>query len=165
MRKFNVLDTIFILVIVVCIIGACYRFMGGSTTFRDTNHTFDYVIKVESLRIYSRDALIKSAKDNSRITDTSKKTDVGYVYDVKYKPARESMQLADGSIKWVDLDNRYDVYVYVRTAGEITPQSFVAKSGTEVLMNRENYYTTRWSGFFGRVLDVGKDLSTVNYDE
>ena len=58
-----------------------------------------------------------------------------------------------------DETSDYDVYVYIRAEGEITPQSYVCKSGTEILMNRENYYTTKWSGFYGKVIDVGEDLS------
>ena len=145
--------------------GAVFRFTGNNTTYRTASKTFDYVVKVEGVRKYSVSALEKCAEDNSAVTDTSKETFVGNVYKIKAVPAREAMELADGSVKWCDVTDRYDVFVYVRAEGEITPQSYVCKSGTEILMNRENYYTTRWSGFMGTVTDVGENLEEKEYSQ
>ncbi len=165
MKKFNALDVIVVIILVVCAVGAAMRFMGSASSFRTASNSFDYVVKVEALRIYSADALKQSAEDNSAVKDTSKETAVGNVYKVDVVPAKEAMELADGSVKWCDVKDRYDAYVYVKAEGEITPQSYVCKSGTEILMNRENYYTTKWSGFYGTVIDVGEDLSQQNYSE
>lgn len=165
MKKFNILDILIVLAIILCIVGAVFRFTGNNSTFRTASKTFDYVVKVESIRNYSVNALNKCAEENSAVTDTSKETAVGNVYKVEAVPAREAMQLSDGSVKWCDVVDRYDAYVYIRAEGEITPQSFVCKSGTEILMNRENYYTTPWSGFYGIVMDVGENLENEVYTE
>ncbi len=162
-KRINLLDILIILVVIVCAAGAVLRFTGDESSFRSAGKTFDYVLKVEGVRLHSVKALQKAAGDNSALTDTSKETAVGNVYKVEYVPAREILEMADGTAKWVDVTDRFDAYVFVRAEGDITEHSYITKSGTEMLVNRENYYTNRWGGVYGFVYDIGENLSEQSY--
>lgn len=163
-KKFNLLDLLIIVVVFVCIIGAAFRFVGGGSGLRSKGTAFDYVIKVGSLRQCSVDAIAKAAAENAQISDDVRKIAAGNVYNYKVVPAKDFVTKTDGERVLADVPERFDVYVYVRAVGEITDQSYVTKSGNEILIDRETYYTTCWNGFYGEVWDVGRDLSNVSYE-
>ena len=163
-RKFNLLDIFIILVILVCVVGAGFRFLGSSSKLRSKNSSFDYVIKVGSLRQCSVDAIKKAAEENAQITDDVRKNAVGNVYAYEVVPARDYVTKDNGERVLSDVPERFDVYIYVRSVGEVTDQSYITKSGNEILIDRETYYTTCWNGFYGEVWDVGLDLSAEKYN-
>ncbi len=162
--KFNLLDLFIIAVILVCVVGAGFRFLGGGSKLRSKGNTFDYVIRVGSVRQCSVDAIKKAADENSQITDDVRKNAVGNVYAFEAHPAKDYVTKTDGQRVLAEVPERFDVYVYVRAAGEVTDQSFITKSGNEILIDRETYYTTPWNGFYGEVWDVGRDLSAEKYN-
>ena len=163
-KRFNLLDLFIIVVILVCIVGAGFRFLGGGAKLRSKGSTFDYVIKVGSLRQCSVDAIKKAANENAQITDDVRKNAVGNVYAFKAVPAKDYVTKTDGQRVLSDVPERFDIYIYVRAAGEVTDQSYITKSGNEILIDRETYYTTCWNGFYGEVWDVGRDLSGKEYN-
>ena len=165
MKKFNILDIIIVLVIVLCIAGVAFRFTSESGTKTNASKNFDYVVKIESVRMFSVEALQKSAETQSEIVDTESETVCGRVYKIDYRPAKEAMALSDGTVKWVDVADRYDVYLYARTSGRVNQQGYKAENSRDVMIGKESYFTTQWSGFMGIIADVGENLENNVYTE
>lgn len=163
-RKFNLLDLLIIVVVLVCVVGAGFRFFGSGASLRSKGTTFDYVIRVGSLRQCSVDAIAKAAAENAQISDDVRKIAAGNIYDYKAVPAKDFVTKSNGERVRADVPERFDVYIYVRAVGEVTDQSYVTKSGNEILIDRETYYTTCWNGCYGEVWDVGRDLSGESYE-
>lgn len=163
MKKFNILDVIIVLVVIVCVIGVGFRFAVSPDFGKSSAETFDYVIKISGIRMYSVDALKKSVDLKSTLMDNDAKSVCGEVYKVDFETKKEAMQLSDGTVKWVDVIDRYDAYLYVRTTGKISPNGYIAESGEEVLMGQYTNFSTPWSGFNGLVVDVGQNLENNDY--
>ena len=163
MKKFNILDIIIVLVLVVCIAGVCIRLFATDNVNTSVVSEFEYVIKVSGIRMFSVDALKQCADENSLVVDDETGKDCGYVYKVDFETKKEPLTLVDGTIKWVEVTDRYDAYVYVRTSGTMSEAGFRTASNEELFINKYSYFTTPWSGFNGVIADIGENLETVSY--
>ena len=116
--KFSVVDLAVILLVVLVLAGIAIRYGSKITTAVESKTRFECVIRVNSVREYTVDALKKGGK----LTDKKSEKILGEIKNVEVEPHKSQVTTADGQIKFVVPPERYNCYVTVEFTGKESDQ-------------------------------------------
>ena len=126
--KVSIIDILVVVLVVAVIVGIVARY-GSSVT---SNKQFEYVLKVESVRQYTVDALEKKGK----VTDKKSEKDLGEIVDVQVENATLQSTTASGELKNPELPGRYTCYVTIRATGKESDDNYILEDSTELSVGR-----------------------------
>ena len=112
--KVSIIDILVVVLVVAVIVGIVARYGSSVTGAVKSNKQFEYVLKVESVRQYTVDALEKKGK----VTDKKSEKDLGEIVDVQVENATLQSTTASGELKNPELPGRYTCYVTIRATGK-----------------------------------------------
>lgn len=127
--KVNVIDLIIVVCVAVLAFGAVVKYNKIDKTMT-TDKVIEYTMKISSIRKASIDALEKNYEG---LKESEGGRELGDITEVKTEPAKELIQLADGSYKEVELPDRYDLLVTVKVKGTETEDNYFAASGKRII--------------------------------
>ncbi len=130
--KISIIDILVIVLIVAVIGGICVRYGSKITSAVRSSERFEYVLRVESVRKYTVDALNKKGK----ITDKKSEKDLGEIIDVRYENATQQSTTADGHVVKPELPDRYTCYVTIQAVGRESDDNYVLDDSTELSVGR-----------------------------
>ena len=150
--KFNIIDLLVILLIIAVAIGIAARFGSSVTTAVKSDEEFEYVVKVESVRQYTIDALQKKGK----VTDKKSTLDLGEIIDVEYEKTKFTSSTADGRIVDASQPDRFTAFVTIRTRGKESDNSYITADSNELSVGRNTEIYTKYVHTTGMIMSVDK---------
>lgn len=150
--KFNIIDLLVILLIIAVIVGIAVRFGSSVTTAVKSDEEFEYVVKVESVRKYTIDALEKKGK----LSDKKATVDLGEIVSVEYEPATFLSQKANGEVVKAEQPERYTAYVTIKTKGKESDNSYIMADSNELSVGRSTEIFSKYVHTSGTIMSVEK---------
>lgn len=149
--KISIIDIIAVVCIVVIAFGLYAKFTSKSDAVSSTEKVdFEFVYKVNSVRDFTIDGFEKGGP----FFDKETKEYMGDVTGVRSEPAVMQVSMADGTYKQVNVPDKYDVYVTVRTTGKVSSLGYFTNDnkfiGAGSTVNAWSKYTTTG----GEIVDV-----------
>ena len=150
--KFNIIDLLVILLLIAVIAGIAVRYGSSVTTAVQSDEEFEYVVKVESVRDFTIDALEKKGK----VTDKNSTLDLGEITDVSVEPTEYRSRTADGRIVFAEQPERYTAYVTIRTRGKESDNSYITADSNELSVGRTTEIFSKYVHTSGTIMSVDK---------
>lgn len=150
--KFNIIDLLVVILIIAVIAGIAVRYGSSVTTAVKSDEEFEYVVKVESVRDFTIDALEKKGK----VTDKKSTLDLGEIVNVEYEPTKYQSTTASGEIIFPVQPERYTAYVTIRTKGKESDNSYIMADSNELSVGRNTEIISKYVHTSGTILEVNK---------
>lgn len=150
--KFNIIDLIVIILLVAVAAGICVRYGSSVTTAVKSDEEFEYVVKVDSVRDFTIEALEKKGK----VTDKNSTLDLGEIVDVRVEPTEYRSTTADGRIVFAEQPERYTAYVTIRTRGKESDNSYITADSNELSVGRNTEIYSKYVHTSGDIMSVTK---------
>lgn len=150
--KLNIIDLFAILLVIAVVVGIVVRFGSSVTTAVKSSEDFEYVVKVESVREFTVDALEKKGK----LSDKNATVDLGEIIDVKSEPASFLSERADGAMVYAVQPNRYTAFVTIRTKGKESDNSYIMADSNELSVGRTTEIRSKYVNTTGSIVSVKK---------
>ncbi len=149
--KISVIDIIIVLALALCIAAAFIRFSGllGDNTTASTQ--FEYVVKISKVRENTAGAALKKGGMYSSLSDG---TYMGEVVSVEKKPHEGSAPLVDGTVVKSSAEERFDVYMTVRTNGKKTETALYSEGGKLIKAGATEFVATKWLAGEAEIISV-----------
>ena len=148
--KLSIIDLGVIILIIAAIAGLCVRFMSGTTTAVTSDVRFRYVVKINSVREYTVEAL----KKGGITTDKKAETELGEITDVTVGDAKMQSTTADGKIEWSNLPDRYTCNVTIEADGRESEDGYILDDTTELSVGRTVDIVTKYVKTTGEIISV-----------
>lgn len=151
-HKFNWVDGLVIVVVLLLVAGTCLKFLVMDTTAvgRETV-PFTYQVQISGVRQYTVDAIAVG----DSLYEKEGKGYVGVIEHVTAEPALSLALYPDGTAKDVPVEGRFDVTVTVTAEG--TPDRGVYKVGTYgIRVGHATSYFTKYSEWEGTVVSLAE---------
>ena len=148
--KISIIDLGVIILIIAAVIGLCVRFMSSTTTAVTSNETFRYVVKINSVRKFTVDALQK----RGITTDKKSEMTLGEITDVQVGEAKMQSTTADGRIEWSNLPDRYTCMVTIEAEGRESEDGYILDDTTELSVGRTVDIVTKYVKTTGEIISV-----------
>ncbi len=139
-KKFNFLDLFIILIVVCAVAFSVVKFTSAThSDFISGDDKITYVLKVKAVRQVSADAF----HVGDGIYDTATDDQLGIVKSVEKMPAKEYINLADGSLtEQREIPDKFDVYITVECDGKISDDGYYLNGNQQVSnLSTLNIYT------------------------
>lgn len=130
--KISIVDICVIILVVIVAVGIAVRYGSSITTAVESDKQFEYVLKVESVREYTVNALQKMGK----VTDKKSEKDLGEIVDVQVENATLQSTTASGKITNPELPDRYTCLVTIRATGKESDNNYILEDSTELSVGR-----------------------------
>ena len=150
--KFNIIDVLVILLLIAVVIGIAVRFGSSVTTAVKSDEEFEYVVKVESVRQYTVDALNKKGK----ITDKKSELDLGEIVSVETEPAKFLSEKSNGEMVYASQPDRFTAYVTIKTQGKESDNSYITADSNELSVGRVTEIFSKYVHTSGKIMSVTK---------
>ncbi len=150
--KFNIIDALAIILVIVVAVGIVVRFKSTITTAVKSDEGFVYTVKVSGVKDYTVAALEKKGK----VTDKKSELDLGEITDVVTEPSATQRERADGKIINAEEPERYNVIVTVKTRGKEAENSYITADSNELSVGRTVDLFTKYVHTTGKIMSVEK---------
>ncbi len=150
--KFNIIDILAIMLVVVVIAGIVWRFGSQVTTAVQSDSEFIYTVRVEGVRDYT----IKALEKGGKITDKNSTMDLGEIVSVKTAPAEITTERADGTVVKSEMPDRYTAMVTIKTFGKESDNSYIAADSNELSVGRYTEIFSKYVHTSGKIMSVEK---------
>ena len=112
-RKFNVIDGIAIVLLIIFITGIGYRVLRPESTIKEENGKCTFTVRVENIRKESTEAIIVGDTLSDGVDDV-----FGEINSVESKPYSEEILMANGQKVIAERPDKYVSYIDVTLEGE-----------------------------------------------
>ena len=154
-RKLNGFDLILLIVVVLMIIGLAFKVAILQSGDSETEYTVTYTLSVSPVRSYTVDQL----EIGDTIYYDSTDEEIGVITDMEVVSAKTTTTTDSGEVLSLTYEDRYEVILTVETTARISEDYGGCYQVSEVslLVNRSDYYHTRYQSFTGTILTVEAD--------
>ena len=140
--KFNIIDAVVIVVIVVLIAGAVYKFRGLEKTSTNTSmETVSYEMTIESLRDYA----FNNLQVGDTVFDYTPSKAIGTITNIEWKDAVEPFYTIDGQTVDGTVENRYDAVVTLEAQASQTDGVYFIDRTYELCVNSNRKIYTKYA--------------------
>ena len=150
--KVSIIDILVILVFVLLIVGVLIKFSGNQTVEIVSGEPLECTLKVHGVRDYTVEAL----KKGGAVYDTTTKEYIGVITEVWSEDAQALVNMADGSIKLAESDNRYNAFVKVSFTGKAAESGFYTASNRQMAPGATVLISSKYAQCTSHVIDVGR---------
>ena len=154
--KFNIIDILVIILIAAVIVGIGIRYGSKITRAVKSDEEFEYVVKVESVRQFTIDALEETMNTESHLTDKKSTIDLGTITDIKTEDTKLIAQKVDGSMVYAPQEDRKTAYVTIRTRGKESDNSYITADSNELSVGGHTEILSKYVHTSGLVTKVEK---------
>lgn len=154
--KFNVIDLLVILLIAAVAVGLLVRFGSSITKAVKSDEEFEYEVRVQSVRHFTIDALKTTMETESELTDKKATVELGKIIDIKSEPATVLSEKNDGTMVKAPQEDRYTVYVTIKTRGKESDSSYILADSNELAVGRSTEIISKYVHTSGLITSVKK---------
>lgn len=144
-NKVNIIDIFIILLVIIAIVGAYFRFNGNNIVAENKSCVFQYTITVRGIRENNMKLLMESVDSQTPfVLDSKINSSMGKLVDVKVTNAVTEIEKSDGTIVSTEVPAKYDVILtlevngYQNESGYFTPENFEICAGKEYSISNIN---------------------------
>ena len=148
--KVSIIDILVIVLIIAVIAGIAARYGSKITKAVKSSEEFEYVLRVESVREYTVNALNRKGK----ITDKKSEKDLGEIIDVRVEDATLQSTTANGRVIRSELPDRYTCYVTIRSTGRESDENYILDDSTELSVGRNIDLVSKYVKTSGDIMSV-----------
>ena len=154
-HRFTWIDGLVLGLILLLLAGTAFKFLILDPSARQQAAVpFSIEIKIRGLRQYSVDAI----QEGDFLYEDEGKAKVGTITAKRVEPAEDLATFPDGTIESVPVEDRFDVYLTVSSAG--TKKDGVYHAGTYRFRQNDNIlFYTKYSIWTGRIMAISEDGS------
>lgn len=154
--KFNIIDLLVIILIIAVIAGIAARYGSSITTAVKSDEEFEYVVRIESVRQYTIDALESTMNTGSHLTDKKSTVDLGVITDIKTEDTKLLAEKVDGTMVYAPQEGRKTAYVTIRTRGKEADNSYITADSNELSVGGNTEIFSKYVHTSGMVTSVKK---------
>ncbi len=149
-HKFNWVDGLVIVVIVLLIAGTCVKFLVlDRDTGAEKGVTFTYDLRIAGLR----DVTVNALQVGDTVYDNTGKGAVGVITDIAVSDAVTNINYPDGTVRQGTIEDRYDVVLTLSVSGTVSGDSY--EVGTyDIQVNSSDTYFTKYSIWMATVTAI-----------
>ena len=149
--KFNIFDLLVIIIVVVLIGGAVYKFKGLDKTSNTTPmETMTYEMTIENLRPYAKNNL----QVGDVLYDYTSGNSIGTITDIEWLDATDAFYTIDGKTVAAPVENRLDAVMTVEAQAVKTNGVYFVDKTYEVCVNSKRKVFTKFAEFTAVISDV-----------
>lgn len=149
--KFNWIDALVCLLLVLLAAGAMYKFTAAEHTSAANNDTIRYVVQIPA----GKDSTVDAVRPGDVLYDSDSGNAIGTVTEVNAEPALKEISLPDGTSAWGTIDDRYDLYITVEAEGTVNDRrEYLVNRTYQIQIGAEHHMNTRYRSFIGLVWDI-----------
>lgn len=149
-NKVNLIDFLVIVLIIVAIIGAYFRFNGKNVVAEKEKCEFYYSMTVKSVRESNKNILEDSIDTSFRL-DGKIKSSMGTLIDVEVKDAVTEIDTIDGNVSVTTIPGKYDVVLTFRVNGYKNNTGYLTPEMHEICSGKSYSVTNIYSMISGTV--------------
>ncbi len=139
--KFNIIDVIVVVVILVLICGAVYKFRGLDKTKKNASlETISYEITIESLRDYG----FENLQIGDTVYDYTSGNAIGTISNIEWKDAVDPFYTIDGQTLQAPVENRYDAVVTIEAQASESDGVYFVDRTYELCVNSQRKIYTKY---------------------
>lgn len=114
--KISIIDIGAAALVILLVFGVYIKFFGSAQTQKGFSEekTYVCVVKVKNIRDYTVNALTKGGL----VYDSTTKEYIGEIVNVSSEPGENKVSMADGTYRYVPMENRYNAYVEIEFSGK-----------------------------------------------
>ncbi len=151
--KFNIIDLVVVLVILVLIVGAVYKFRGLGKTSKTVNmETVTYEMTVESLRNYAFDNL----QVGDTVFDYTSGNAIGTITNIEWKDATDPFYTIDGQTIEAPVENRYDAVITLEAQASESDGVYYVDKTYELCVNSKRKIYTKYADCTAVITGINK---------
>lgn len=144
-NKVNIVDILVIILVVVAVIGAYFRFNGNTVVAENEQCVFNYSITIREIREENKNLLLKSMETQTMfVLDGKINSSMGKLVDVKVSDAVTTIEKTDGTLVNTKVPGKYDVTLILEvdgvknSSGYYTPEIFEICAGKKYSISNIN---------------------------
>ncbi len=140
--KINIIDFFVIIVVVLLIFGAVYKFTTMNKSVGSTgsasSQTVNYNVKVEKVRPVS----LENVKEGDILFDKTSGNSIGKIIKVESEVAKDIVEMSDGSAVLGEVENRINLILTVEAEGIVNSKgTFVGKTYELLVGSKKKFFT------------------------
>jgi hypothetical protein len=145
--KINAIDLGIIVLILVLCFGTYYKFFKlENTSVSKAMEPIKYDVKIQGCRVYLKDAI----KNGDTLYDKTSGNAIGTIVEVKAEPAKQDLQLLNGTYKECEIPSRFDLTLTVEAQGSENKVNRVY----ELVVNSTKNFKTKYANATGKVSKI-----------
>ena len=148
--KINIIDLLVLAAVLVLAVGIGARFVTSASENAKEKTSFEYVVKIEEVRKYTVDALLKKGIVSNPKTDEF----IGEITDVTFEPSTKQHITAEGKAVNAEIPERYNCYVTVSAEGKESDMSYFVGSDIELSVGTTMTMATKYVNSSGKVISI-----------
>lgn len=151
MKKFNIIDIVFVLVVVLLIGVAVLKVSKYNVTKSNGEmNKIEYTITVYGVRQYTIDAM----KVGDKVFDTQTKVNIGTIKDIKKDEYKVNVESIKGKLLRASIPEKYTMTLTIETDGLETESSYFADRSVELKVGSEKTFETLYVKTNGTIMSV-----------
>ncbi len=152
--RFNIIDGIVVLVIVVIIAGAVYKFHGLDKTSKNVNmQTVTYQMKIEALRDY----VFNNIKVGDTVYDYTSNNAIGTITNIEWDDAVRALYTKDGRTVAAPVENRYDVIITIEAQATENNGMYSVNKVYDLCMNSKREIYTKYIDCTAKITSISAE--------
>lgn len=151
--KFNILDLAVVVIILVLIFGAVYKFRGLDKTSKSASmETVTYEMTVESLRNYAFDNL----QVGDTVFDYTSGNAIGTITNIEWRDATAPFYTTDGQTIEAPVENRYDAVITIEAQATNVDEVYFVDKTYELCVNSKRKIYTKYADCTAVITGINK---------
>ena len=143
-RKFNKLDACIVVIILVLIFGAVYKFFFLEKTSKTVSmETIQYEMTIENLRDYA----FVNLQVGDTMYDYTSGNAIGKIVDITWVGATDPLPILSGEIIKAPVENKYDAIVTLEAQATVSNGVFFVGKTYEICVNSKRKAYTKYADF------------------
>ena len=151
-KKFNIIDVLIILIIIVFVIGLGIRIFGSTSKGIKSEKDITYTVEVKNVREFTVDALKKS----SVLTDEKGEKVIGEILSVDAAPYKTEAHISDGSAAVLEMPERYTCSVVIKSPAKYVNDIYNLVEGVDVAIGDSFTIINKYVKTNGTVLELSE---------
>lgn len=139
--KFNIIDLAVIIVVIVLIAGAIYKFKGLDITNKSaTTENITYEMTIKSLR----DFAFNNIQEGDTVFDYTSGNPIGTIKSIEWKDSTKPFYTKDGNTVEAPVENKYDAVLTIEAQAVNNDGVYLVDKTYEVCVNSKRKIYTKY---------------------
>ena len=152
-KRINIIDISVIVVILLLIVGAFYKFGGLEKTNKNVQTIpITYTVEVKKIRPFVFD----NVKVGDILYDKTSGNSIGKIVNIDSKVSREAMAKTNGDVELMEIENRVDVIFTVEAEATKSDSIYYVNRTYEIIKNSARKFMTKYFECSGTIRDISE---------
>lgn len=128
--KINIIDLAIVAIVIIAIFASYYRLnLSSHSDASYTDSKIEYVLKTKDP---VRDFTVNSFEVGDKVCDRESGKYIGEIVKIEKTPAKDFIDMADGSIKIAEIPEKYDLFLTINSNAKITQEGYFAEGSKQI---------------------------------